>query len=180
MKDLKTTAFISKAEWAEKKLKQMTMLDCINMWNEKAVDQYCREMAINAMDCEQWWNTLSEYLGAWDLIHVVLNAGDNFNDTDLYFFYDKDAGYMNSFSTKQELVDKVGKQFFIDQIMEQNIKICEHGRIWEILDEYDLITADGRDWFVGDFDGLGTMYMNNQDGYIVLFERNGRILKSDI
>lgn len=58
------------------------------------------------------------------------------------------------------------------------MRISEHGRIWDVLEQYDFI--EGVDWFVGDFDGTGTIYMNNQDGYIVLFERTGRILKSDI
>lgn len=180
MKDSKTNAFISKAEWAEKKFNRMTMQDCINMWNDKAVDHYCKQIAMHEMSDEQWWNTLSEYLGAWDLIHVVMHAGEEFNDSDMWFFFDGDAGIVRSFSTKQELVDKVGKEFFIDQIMEQKMTICAHGRTWEVLEHYDLIDADGKDWFVGDFDGLGTLYMNNMDGYMVLFERNGRTLKADI
>lgn len=180
MKDSKTNAFISKAEWANNKFSRMTMLDCINMWNDKAVDHYCKYIAMHEMSDEKWWNSLSVYLGAWDLIHVVMHAGEDFNDSDMWFFYDEDAGMMRSFSTKQELIDKVGKDFFIDQLMEQKMNVCEHGRTWEVLEHYDLIDADGKDWFVGDFDGVGTLYMNNMDGYMVLFEKAGRILKADI
>lgn len=57
------------------------------------------------------------------------------------------------------------------------MRTSEHGRTWEILNEYDFVDGD---WVVGDFDNTGTMYMNNIEGYVVLFERNGRILKSDI
>ena len=180
MKDSKTNAFISKAEWANNKFSRMTMQDCINMWNDKAVDHYCKQIAMHEMGDEEWWNTLSKYLGAWDVIHAVMFAGDDFNDSDMWFFFDGDAGMMRSFSTKQELIDKVGKEFFIDQLMEQKMNVCEHGTIWEVLEHYDLIDADGKDWFMGDFDGVGTLYMNNMDGYMVLFERSGRILKADI
>ena len=58
--------------------------------------------------------------------------------------------------------------------------VSEHGRLWEILDDY---AGDANDWVVGDFDGTGTIYMNNVDGYVILFERKGkrrRILKSYI
>lgn len=60
----------------------------------------------------------------------------------------------------------------------QNImKVSEHGRTWSVLEQYDFTEND---WIVGDFDKVGTIYMNNCNGYIVLFERNGRILMSDI
>lgn len=180
MKDSNTNAFISKAEWAEKKFNRMTMQDCINMWNDKAADHYCRHIAMHEMSDEKWWNMLSEGLGAWHLLRAVMLAGDDFNDSDMWFFYDEDALIVRSFSTKQELIEMIGKEFFIDQLMEQKMNVCEHGTIWEVLEHYDLIDADGKDWFVGDFDGVGTLYMNNQDGYMVLFERNGRILKADI
>lgn len=57
-------------------------------------------------------------------------------------------------------------------------KTEKHGRIWEIIDEFE--PKDYYDWLVGDFDGVGTMWMNNCDGYVVLIERSGTILKSDI
>lgn len=180
MKDSKTTAFISKAEWAENKFNQMSILDCINMWNDKAVDHYSRIKAINEMDCEQWWNTLSEHLGARELVRSVTDAGANFNEYDKYFFFDDEAGIIRTFSTKDELIVHVGRTFFIDQLMEQKMNVCKHGQTWEVLEHYDLIDADGKDWFVGDFDGVGTLYMNNMDGYMVLFERGGRILKAGI
>lgn len=63
-------------------------------------------------------------------------------------------------------------------IHEKVDRIEKHGRVWEVLDRFDPIVL--RDWFVGDFDGVGTMWMNNHDGYIVIIERSGAILKSDI
>ena len=57
------------------------------------------------------------------------------------------------------------------------MKVSEHARLWDVLEQYDHTEND---WIVGDFDHIGTLYMNNVDGYVVLFERNRRILKSDI
>lgn len=57
------------------------------------------------------------------------------------------------------------------------MRISEHARTWDVVADYDHTEHD---WLVGDFDGIGTMYMNNVEGYIVLFERGGRILMSDI
>lgn len=152
------------------------MQDCINLWNDKAVDHYCREMAINEMSCEQWWNTLSEYLGAWDLIHVVIQSGDNFNDSDMFFFFDKESGCMRSFSTKDEMIQQIGEDFFIDQLKEQNLTISLHGRTWDVVEGAFLKNA----WFVGKFEGVGQMFMNNVEGWVLLWEDSGRILKSDI
>jgi hypothetical protein len=163
-------------EQAKRQFEQMSMHDCINMWNNTAADHYSRELAINDMECEQWWNTLSEYLGAWDLIHVVINSGDNFNDSDKYFFFDKESNCMRSFSTKQELIQQIGENFFIDHLMEQKMIVNEHGRTWEVMEGTLLKDT----WYIGDFQEVGKMYMNNMEGYIILWEKNGRILKSDI
>lgn len=155
----------------------MSLTDCIDLWNEKACDHYCRFVAIHKMSEEEWWNALSKHIGAWDLIHVVIGSGEDFNDSDEYFFFDEGIWQMRSFSTKQEMIEVIGKNFFIDELVEQKLLVNEHGRTWEVLDEYNCVSDD---WFVGDFDGVGTMYMNNDEGYVILFERGGRILKSDI
>lgn len=64
------------------------------------------------------------------------------------------------------------------RIYEKPDKVEMHGRVWEVLDSYEPI--DVQDWLVGDFDGVGTMWMNSYEGYIVIIERSGTILKSDI
>lgn len=53
-----------------------------------------------------------------------------------------------------------------------------YGRTWNIIESYtpeDLI-----DWEVCEIDGVGTMWMNNYDGFIVIIAPDGTILKSDI
>lgn len=58
------------------------------------------------------------------------------------------------------------------------MKVSLHGRTWFVLEQYEV--NEKEDWFVADFDGIGTIYMNNYCGYIVLFERGGRVLQSFI
>lgn len=177
MKDKQTRAFISKAEIAHKRLEQMSMEDCIKFWNEHSGDHYHRFTEIRPMEDEDRWNELAGHLGAWDFFHYLTNSGENFNDSDRFFGYIEDSCEFFSFSTKSELLSYITEDWFIEELMEQGIMASEHSRIWGVLDDYVFESAD---WFVGDFDGIGTLYMNNVDGYMILFEKGGRILKSDI
>jgi hypothetical protein len=175
MRDSKTKTLISKAEWVETRFSVMTLQECVNLWNGKAVDNRCKIMEIHEMGDIEWWNRLALDLDAWNLIHAVFRAGEEFCDADDWFFYDQDAGYVRSFCTKQELVEKIGKEFFIDMLMEQKMQVNEYGRTWEVIEGTLLKDT----WFVGNF-GAGQVYMNNIEGYVILWEENGRILKSDI
>jgi hypothetical protein len=60
----------------------------------------------------------------------------------------------------------------------EQTQVVKHGREWELLERYELNAET--DWLVSNFDGVGKLYMNNLDGYMVLFENNGLILKSNI
>ena len=64
------------------------------------------------------------------------------------------------------------------EIVEVREKVYKHDRDWEVIDSFT--PTIGRDWEVCFIDGVGTMWMNNVDGYIVLVEESHRILKSDI
>jgi hypothetical protein len=64
------------------------------------------------------------------------------------------------------------------EIVSQSKKVYLHDREWEVIDSFE--PKIGRDWEVCFIEGVGTMWMNNIDGYIVLVEENKRILKSDI
>lgn len=94
----------------------MSTQDCINYWNKSACDHYCRFWEIHEMGDENWWNQLSEHLGAWNLIQAVLSSGEQFNDSDMWFFYDEDYCHMVSFNTKQELIEQIGEDFFIENL----------------------------------------------------------------
>ena len=62
------------------------------------------------------------------------------------------------------------------------MRILEHGRLWDVVDGHNLTKND---WFVCAF-GNNPLYMNNVDGYMVLYEFEPstmsviRILKADI
>lgn len=175
MKDKETRAFISKAEIAHKRLEQMSMEDCIKFWNDRSSDHYHRFNEIRPMEDEDRWNEIAGHLGAWDFFHYLANSGENFNDSDRFFGYIEDSCEFFSFSTKSELLSCITEDWFVEELMEQDMSVTEYGRTWEVLDGTLLKDT----WFVGNFDG-GRLFMNNIEGYIIFWEDNGRILKSDI
>ena len=63
------------------------------------------------------------------------------------------------------------------EIVEIPDTIHKHHRTWDILDSF---VPNENDWEVGIFDGVGVLWMNNMDGYMILVESSGIILKSDI
>lgn len=175
MKDRETRAFISKAEIAHKRLEQMSMEDCIKFWNDRSGDHYHRFTEIRPMEDEDRWNELAGHLGAWDFFHYLTNSGEHFNDSDRFFGYIEDSCEFFSFSTKSELLSCITEDWFVEELMEQDMSVTEYGRTWEVLDGTLLKDT----WFVGNFNG-GRLFMNNIEGYIIFWEDNGRVLKSDI
>lgn len=174
MKYRETRAFISKADIAHKRLEQMSMEDCIKFWNEKSRG-YHRFNEIRPMEDEDRWNEIAGHLGAWNFFHYLTSSGENFNDSDRFFCYIEDSCEFFSFSTKSELLSYITEDWFVEELMEQDMSVTEYGRTWEVLDGTLLKDT----WFVGNFDG-GRLFMNNIEGYIIFWEDNGRILKSDI
>lgn len=63
-------------------------------------------------------------------------------------------------------------------LIEVDDKVKLHDRTWEIIDSFT--PKEMYDWLIATFDGVGEMWMNNHDGYMVLIEPSGRVLKSDI
>lgn len=96
-------------------LKGMSLEHCIKMWNE-SLDHYTRAYGIHSIDDDYWWEWLSKHAGGFRLVSDLFNNGDRFNLTDLYFFYDEECGMFVSFSTKQEFLEAVGEEFFINEI----------------------------------------------------------------
>lgn len=64
------------------------------------------------------------------------------------------------------------------EIVKKKEQICVYDNTWTIEDEFTPI--DGVDWKVANFNGVGELWMNNCNGYMVLILPNGTILKSDI
>ena len=103
-------------EQAYERLRNMSTNECFDYWNKSAVDHYCRLYEIHKMSDTEWWNHLSNELGAWNLLQAVLSSGERFNDSDMFFFYDEDNEQVMSFSTKQEFLEIVGDDFFIENM----------------------------------------------------------------
>ena len=85
-------------------------------------------------------------------------------------------GYEVHFS-RNKIVHESYSGTYTYEIVPSHETIRKHNRMWEVLDSF-LPTEN--EWEVGVFDGMGTLWMNNMDGYMVLIEPSGRILKSDI
>lgn len=67
---------------------------------------------------------------------------------------------------------------YVYEIVEHPEIIRKHDRTWEVLESFT--PKEMYDWLIATFDEVGEMWMNNHDGYMVLIEPSGRILKSDI
>lgn len=104
-------------EQAQARVRAMRLQDLIKMWNDNAVDHYCRYIEMHKMCDTDWWNRLANEMGAWDFAHVVMASIDTFNDSDMFFFYEEFDGQLISFSTEQELLELVGEDWFIDNLM---------------------------------------------------------------
>lgn len=64
------------------------------------------------------------------------------------------------------------------EIIEHAETIRKHNRTWEVISEF--VPKDMYDWLIATFDEVGELWMNNLDGYMVIIEPSGRILKSYI
>ena len=96
----------------------MSLKDCIDMWNDSAVDHYYRSYAIHSTEDDEWWEWLFNEYSAFDLVtEISYNSSDTFCIHDQYFFYDKETAKFYSFNTKRELIDILGEEFFIDNIV---------------------------------------------------------------
>ena len=104
-------------EYAKEILRGMSFEDCMEMWNESAAYHYMRAYEIHEIDDDKWWEWLTKEVGGFRLISDLLSSGERFNLTDMYFFYDSEGDSLVSFSTKQEFIEAVEEDFFINEIM---------------------------------------------------------------
>ena len=102
---------------AKEILRGMSFKDCIKMWNDSAKDNRMSDYIINDIDNDTWWEYLAVRVGGFRLISDLLSSGDRFCLTDMYFFYDIECNQLVSFSTKQEFIEAVEEDFFINEIM---------------------------------------------------------------
>lgn len=86
-------------------------------------------------------------------------------------------GYEVHFS-KDKIIHESYSGRYIYEIVIVPETINAHGRTWQVIDSYS--PKEMKDWEIMSIDGFGDVWMNNYEGFIVIIEPNGRILKSDI
>lgn len=105
-------------EKAEQILSEMTLEDCIKMWNESDEKMYRRNEVIRNMESDKDWEHLSSQYGAYYLVHDISHSvkEKTFCPFDDYFFYNGDDCRLYSFTEKKELIELLG-EWFIDELI---------------------------------------------------------------
>lgn len=104
-------------ERAFETLRAMSFEMCIGMWNESACDHYMRAYEIHEMEEDSWWDWIQKEIGSGYWYMRYLLQSQSFNVTDRYFFYDSEISEFFSFSTKQEMLEIIGDDFFIEELI---------------------------------------------------------------
>lgn len=106
-------------DYAHHILDNMSLEECITMWNESASDHYCKLWEIHEVCDESWWNHIANEIGGFDLMKAVRQSAE-FDTSEKWFFYDMDYGHLKSFNTKSNLIDFIGEDFFLNEITCRN------------------------------------------------------------
>ena len=104
---------------AKEILRGMSFGDCMKMWNKSAAYHNMKFFEIREMDESWYWEWLVSELGGFNFVADLLNSRETFNLTDRFFFYDSNGYKFISFSTKQEFIEVIEEDFFINEIMNQ-------------------------------------------------------------
>ena len=104
-------------EQAFEALRAMSFEQCIGMWNESAADHYMRAYEIHEMEDEDRWDWIQREIGSGYWYMRYLLQSQSFNITDRYFFYDDDNSEFISFSTKADMLEIIGDDFFIEELI---------------------------------------------------------------
>lgn len=126
---------------------------------------------------ERWFDTHKE---AYEDMRYNALVKMNWN-TEWSDFFDMDKedwiGYNVKFHPNY-IIHESYSGIYTYKIVAREEKVNLHGNTWTIIDEF--IPRDGEDWLVASFEGVGDLWMNNCDGYMVLITPENTILKSDI
>lgn len=110
-------------EQATEKLNGMSLLECIEMWNEIEVDMYRKNVAIHETEDDDWWTHLAEEYGAYYLVHDIAGSvkEKTFCPYDTYFFFNEDDCRLYSFTDKEEMMNVIG-EWFIEEFINREEK----------------------------------------------------------
>lgn len=104
-------------EEARKILRGKTLQELIDLWNEDCRSHGMFMSTAHKMSDNSWWNELfRKTSSAWMLINDLLGSGEQFNVSDMWFFWDEDTCSFTSFSTEQEWLETPYEEVFIKLI----------------------------------------------------------------
>lgn len=104
---------------AKEILEKMSLEDCIKMWNEGMSENRNKISEIHEVEDDDWWNFISQEIGAYYIMWGLCHCGNAFNRFDEYFFYDNNNATFISFDTKSQMLDLIG-EWFIEEIVNRN------------------------------------------------------------
>lgn len=107
-------------EQAKKILSEMTLEECVCMWNDDcSYSQRSRNAEIRRVSDDEWWSYLAKILGGYHLMLFLLTSDGLFDRDDEYFFFNEDDSSFYSFDTKEELFF-LFEEWFIDELTNGN------------------------------------------------------------
>ena len=101
-------------------LNEMTIEDIISLLNDWLDREGCgnyKYCKIKEMTNKPFWRELIAYYGGSNIISTIIHSRE-FRFTDKYFYYDDDLSKFISFSTKEQLIDRIGEEAIIDIVGE--------------------------------------------------------------
>jgi hypothetical protein len=105
-------------EQAIARLAEMSLEDCIKMWNESDERLHRKNETIHETEDDKWWENLYSEYGAHYLVYDIAGSVKErtFCPYDNYFFYNGDNCRLYSFTDKEELM-KILEPWFIDELV---------------------------------------------------------------
>ena len=101
-------------------LNEITIEDIIQMLNDFLDKEGCgnyKHCKITQMTNKPFWRELIAHYGGSNIINTIIHSRE-FRFTDKYFYYDDDLSKFISFSTKEQLIDRISKEAIIDIVGE--------------------------------------------------------------
>lgn len=104
-------------EEARKVLREKTLQEMIDLWNERCRSHGMFMSTVHKMSDNSWWNELFRKTNsAWMLVCDLLGSGEHFNASDKWFFWDEENCCFVSFSSEQEWRETPYEECFIKLI----------------------------------------------------------------
>lgn len=112
---------IMNREQATATLAEMSLEECIKMWNETYELMHRRNETIHETEDDKWWDRLNSEYGAYYLVHDIAQSvkAQTFCPFDTYFFFNGDDCRLYSFTDKEELM-KILEPWYIDELICRN------------------------------------------------------------